>query len=95
MDRELQELHRGAWEERRQALSNDPKPPDPEPSSPLYGDERVIRIDTEEPEKCPMCNYRTTTMFRTEDEDTAVCGDCFSEWLARFDATITIEVEPE
>ena len=34
-------------------------------------------------EKCPMCNFRTHNTYRleSEDEDVAVCGDCFTTWL--------------
>lgn len=42
-------------------------------------------------EKCATCGYRVTFQYKLEPEAIWNCGDCFTDWLAQEEATVTID----
>lgn len=55
----------------------------------------IIEIETEGQEKCSMCQFRFSTLYRfeDEDEDLSVCGDCFLECILEEDVQVAGDSE--
>lgn len=55
----------------------------------------IIEIEADEQEKCSMCQFRFSTLYRFEDEDEdhAVCGDCFLQYILEEDIQVADDGE--